>query len=390
MFQVLELFDRFAEGRRAPSPSPPRGYHIRLSKSWLEVTSQRKRFVVTVITDPRQCQLYYFVLVARIVRLVISHLFIPGTRLQVGTSTCLRGALTEARSHLAALLAAREEIERPKKTKRNIHLPTMSATMSAVFTAPAVAAAGARSFGRRTRATSVLPLPRPSHASRPRSRARLAVDDVDWDAKTKEMTAERIMEKCMEAMADGDQDLLESCLLELEEPKEKTMVLESLMKEKEEDAFWKDKLAEIAAERVLDNCMSAVVSRHNLRVAGLSSHSFDRRASRRSCLSLQRARTLTTVSPARRYKKKNKMTRSPPSSNNYFKIGLFLFIFLIETLLPPVPCYVPKLLSLTECSHRCPATSTASRSACLTPRTTPCWGWTSPPPKTAPPPSGFN
>jgi hypothetical protein len=27
-----------------------------------------------------------------------------------------------------------------------------------------------------------------------------------------------VMEKCLEAMADGDEDLLESCLLELEEP----------------------------------------------------------------------------------------------------------------------------------------------------------------------------
>ena len=33
--------------------------------------------------------------------------------------------------------------------------------------------------------------------------------DVDWDAKTKEMTAERVLEQCMEAMADGDEDRLE-------------------------------------------------------------------------------------------------------------------------------------------------------------------------------------
>ena len=85
--------------------------------------------------------------------------------------------------------------------------------------------------------------------------------DVDWDAKTKEMTAERIMEKCMEAMADGDEELLQSCLLELDEPAEQKSMIASLIEEKSEDDFWKKKLSEIAAERVLENCMSAVVRR---------------------------------------------------------------------------------------------------------------------------------
>ena len=90
--------------------------------------------------------------------------------------------------------------------------------------------------------------------------------DVDWDAKTKEMTAERIMEKCMEAMADGDEELLQSCLLELEEPEEKNSVIANLIEEKSDDEFWRKKLAEIAAERVLENCMSAVVRRVHVHV----------------------------------------------------------------------------------------------------------------------------
>ena len=84
-------------------------------------------------------------------------------------------------------------------------------------------------------------------------------DSVDWDAKTKEMTAERIMERCLEAMAEGDEEQLASCLLELEEPEEKSTVIESLITKKKEDEFWTKKLQEIAAERVLENCMSAVV-----------------------------------------------------------------------------------------------------------------------------------
>ena len=91
-------------------------------------------------------------------------------------------------------------------------------------------------------------------------------EDVDWDAKTKEMTAERIMEKCMEAMADGDEELLQSCLLELEEPEEKNSVIANLIEEKSDDEFWRKKLAEIAAERVLENCMSAVVRRVHVHV----------------------------------------------------------------------------------------------------------------------------
>ena len=142
----------------------------------------------------------------------------------------------------------------------------MSATVcrtAAVLTVPLAAGAGARrhQIAQSTTNTNTVSSTRVAlRASR-----RLAVmrakdsDDVDWEAKTKEMTAERVIEKCMEAMADGDEDLLQSCLLELEEPEEKASVMESLMEEKSDDEFWKNKLSEIAAERVLDNCMSAVV-----------------------------------------------------------------------------------------------------------------------------------
>lgn len=62
----------------------------------------------------------------------------------------------------------------------------------------------------------------------------------------------------MEAMADGDEDRLEACLLELETPEE-TNEVAAAASAQTDDEFWKKKLAEIAAARVLDNCMSAVM-----------------------------------------------------------------------------------------------------------------------------------
>ena len=75
------------------------------------------------------------------------------------------------------------------------------------------------------------------------------------------MTAERIMESCLEAMADGDENRLEACLLELEDESERADVIDNLQKtpQVKDDKFWQEKLKEIAAERVLDNCMAAVV-----------------------------------------------------------------------------------------------------------------------------------
>ena len=90
--------------------------------------------------------------------------------------------------------------------------------------------------------------------------------DVDWDAKTKQMTAERIMDACLEAMADGDEGRLEACLLELEDEGERAGVIDSLQQtpQVKDDKFWQGKLQEIAAERVLDNCMAAVVRSRRL------------------------------------------------------------------------------------------------------------------------------
>lgn len=89
---------------------------------------------------------------------------------------------------------------------------------------------------------------------------------MDWDAKTKQMTAERIMDACLEAMADGDEGRLEACLLELEDEGERAGVIDSLQKtpQVKDDKFWQGKLQEIAAERVLDNCMAAVVRSRRL------------------------------------------------------------------------------------------------------------------------------
>ena len=114
--------------------------------------------------------------------------------------------------------------------------------------------------------------PRPSSSTALSRRASLPLaakpkeKDVDWDAKTKQMTAERIMDACLEAMADGDEGRLEACLLELEDEGERAGVIDSLQKtpQVKDDKFWQGKLQEIAAERVLDNCMAAVVRSRRL------------------------------------------------------------------------------------------------------------------------------
>ena len=64
--------------------------------------------------------------------------------------------------------------------------------------------------------------------------------------------------QCLEAIANGDEDRLQSCLLELETP-EDTMSVAARASEATKDKFWQEKLSEIAASRVLDNCMSAVM-----------------------------------------------------------------------------------------------------------------------------------
>ena len=67
--------------------------------------------------------------------------------------------------------------------------------------------------------------------------------DVDWDAKTKQMTAERIMDACLEAMADGDEGRLEAYLLELEDEGERAKSSTRCSRPQlKDDKFWQGKL----------------------------------------------------------------------------------------------------------------------------------------------------
>jgi hypothetical protein len=126
----------------------------------------------------------------------------------------------------------------------------MFAVTAAPLGAVGVAARGACRPGRSATAT-----PRRASLVAPSAKGK----EVDWDKKTKELTAERVLEQCMEAMANGDEDRLEACLLELETPEETSQVA-AKASSATNDEFWKKKLSEIAAMRVLDNCMSAVMS----------------------------------------------------------------------------------------------------------------------------------
>ena len=101
------------------------------------------------------------------------------------------------------------------------HGTSLNARMSSIV-APAAAlaprAAVRASRSRVASSRSVAFSPANVRATRPRPvslAAKPKEKDVDWDAKTKEMTAERIMESCLEAMADGDENQLEACLLRL-------------------------------------------------------------------------------------------------------------------------------------------------------------------------------
>lgn len=143
-------------------------------------------------------------------------------------------------SLVASSATAAVRVARPRAASSTTHRPR----------------SGMPAFGPRPSASTALSrrVP-PPLAAKPKEK------DVDWDAKTKQMTAERIMDACLEAMADGDEGRLEACLLELEDEGERAGVIDSLQKtpQVKDDKFWQEKLQEIAAERVLDNCMAAVV-----------------------------------------------------------------------------------------------------------------------------------
>ena len=102
---------------------------------------------------------------------------------------------------------------------------------------------------------------RPNRARTPRTRASSA--DADLPA-----TSERVLRSCLDAVASGDADALERCLLECDEALETTGVgasgaeiVAELRKRPEVrgDAFWREKLKELSAERVFEDCMTAVM-----------------------------------------------------------------------------------------------------------------------------------
>jgi len=90
-------------------------------------------------------------------------------------------------------------------------------------------------------------------------------DDVNWEEKTKEFTSERLLASCLDAMAAGDEAALEACLLEVDDALEDTTVssetIKTLQKRPEVsgDVFWTQKLKELSAERVFEDCMTAVM-----------------------------------------------------------------------------------------------------------------------------------
>ena len=85
------------------------------------------------------------------------------------------------------------------------------------------------------------------------------VNAIDWDAQNDRFKAERIFDQCLGAIADGDVDALESCLSQIESDK-KVAKLSKKLEDATPDAFWKKKVKEIAATRIVDDCMSAILS----------------------------------------------------------------------------------------------------------------------------------
>lgn len=105
----------------------------------------------------------------------------------------------------------------------------------------------------------------PMHRTTSQQRRAAKSDDVNWEQKTKEFTSERLLASCLDAMAAGDEASLEACLLEVDDALEDTAVssetIKTLQKRPEVsgDAFWTQKLKELSAERVFEDCMTAVM-----------------------------------------------------------------------------------------------------------------------------------
>ena len=123
-----------------------------------------------------------------------------------------------------------------------------------------------RSMRRTTTTTTRRMTTSPMHRMTSSSQRRAATpDDVNWEAKTKEFTSERLLASCLDAMAAGDEAALEACLLEVDDALEDTSVssetIKTLQKRPEVsgDTFWTQKLKELSAERVFEDCMTAVM-----------------------------------------------------------------------------------------------------------------------------------
>ena len=84
-------------------------------------------------------------------------------------------------------------------------------------------------------------------------------DSIDWDEQNDRFKAERIFDQCLGAIADGDEEMLESCLLQIESDK-KVQKLSKKLEQAAPDVFWKKKVKEIAAARIVDDCMAAILS----------------------------------------------------------------------------------------------------------------------------------
>jgi hypothetical protein len=75
-----------------------------------------------------------------------------------------------------------------------------------------------------------------------------------------------VLRSCLDAVASGDEAELERCLLECEDGFDEhgvsaTATIETLRRRPEVkgDAFWTAKLKELSAERVFEDCMTAVM-----------------------------------------------------------------------------------------------------------------------------------
>lgn len=104
----------------------------------------------------------------------------------------------------------------------------------------------------------------PRRASRVHTRAK-DPKDIDWQAKTKEFTSERVLASCLEAVIAGDEAALDACLFEVDNETDSTDVSTEVvntlrgMDAVTKDAFWEKKLRELSAERVFEDCMTAVM-----------------------------------------------------------------------------------------------------------------------------------